>query len=189
MDNPVRDLVQVYEVRQLRKFSSLGSGKRILEVGCGTGNGSRLIVKYFRPKKIIATDLDSRMIKIARRKVKNALIDFLSMDATSLDFKSQSFDAVFDLGIMHHIPDWKKALREVRRVLKAGGQLIMEDLSLETFSSGIGRLMKVTLDHPYDKMYAEKEFLLYLKQLNFEISHYKITRLPLRYTTIVAVKR
>ena len=71
MNNILRNFIQKQiEIKRLRKFSNLSSNKTILEIGCGTGNGSKLIQKYFQTKKIYATDLDKKMIEVANKKEK-----------------------------------------------------------------------------------------------------------------------
>src|SRR3989344_2670669 len=160
MNNPIRNLIQKHiEVKRLRKWSNLSSNRTVLEIGCGTGNGSKLIKKYFQAKRIYATDLDKRMIDIAKKCSKDDSISFEVQNATKLRYKDNYFDAVFELGVIHHIPNWKDCLKELRRVLKPKGQLIIEDLSIETFSTPFGKLMKKSLKNPYNSMYKEDEFL------------------------------
>jgi ubiquinone/menaquinone biosynthesis C-methylase UbiE len=189
MNNPLRNLIQKYiEMKRLRKFSNLKKNKVVLEIGCGSGNGSRLIKKYFHPKIIYATDLDERMILRAKKMNVDESIIFSVRSATALGFKSNSFDAIFDLGVIHHIPNWKDCLKELRRVLKPGGQLIIEDLSTETFSSPFGKIMKHTLDHPYSEMHNEKEFVECLRKLGFKIRVHKVYSTLIRYLIIIAEK-
>ena len=49
-------------------------------------------------------------------------------DAERIDVPDASFDAVVDYGILHHVPDWRRALREIARVLKPGGMFYFEDI-------------------------------------------------------------
>jgi len=189
MNNPLRNLIQEHiEMKRLRKYSSLGADKTLLEIGSGTGNSSRLIKKYFHTKRIYSIDLDEKMVAIARKNNKDDSISFEVQNASTLSFKDNSFDAIFDLGVIHHIPDWKKCLLELRRVLKPKGQLIIEDLSIETFSTPFGRVMKKFLDHPYSSMYTEKEFVDYLKKIGFKIVVYKKYTPLIQYFLIVAEK-
>ena len=52
MNNFIRNIIQEYiEIKRLRKLSNLTSNKIILEIGCGTGNGSKLIKKYFKTNR------------------------------------------------------------------------------------------------------------------------------------------
>ncbi len=111
------------------------------------------------------------MIELAKKN-HGASATFLVMDAAKLDFPDKSFDAVFDFGIIHHIPNWKDCLNEMKRVLKPGGELILEDLSIESFTLGIGKLWRILSDHPYGSMYTAGEFTDYLKKIGFEILNY-----------------
>lgn len=72
------------------------------------------------------------MIERAKRRVKVPHIAFEVGDASNLMFEDASFDAIFDFGIIHHIPNWQDSLKELHRLLKPGGQLILEDLSIDT---------------------------------------------------------
>ncbi|MBI5529080.1 MAG: class I SAM-dependent methyltransferase [Deltaproteobacteria bacterium] len=49
-------------------------------------------------------------------------------DVTAIRADDETYDAVFDFGIIHHVPDWRAALREIRRVLKPGGRLFAEEV-------------------------------------------------------------
>ncbi|PIN93090.1 class I SAM-dependent methyltransferase [Candidatus Pacearchaeota archaeon CG10_big_fil_rev_8_21_14_0_10_31_24] len=189
MNNPIRNIIQKHiEVKRLRNWSNLPPNKTVLEIGCGTGNGSRLIKKHFQAKRIYATDLDKRMIDIAKKNNKDGSITFEVQDATKLKYKNNYFDAVFDLGVIHHIPNWKDCLKELKRVLKPKGQLIIEDLSIETFSTSFGKLMKKSLDHPYNSMQKEDEFVDYLKKMGFGILAHKKYSTLIRYFIVVAQK-
>ena len=192
MNNPLRANIQKrYELKILRKMSSIKNIDIALEIGCGNGNGTRLINKYFTPKKIIAIDLDEKMIDVAQKRNKGSNFVFKVMDASKLDFPDNYFDTIFDFGIIHHISNWKDCIKELRRVLKPNGEIILEEVSIETFTLGIGKLCRKILDHPYESMYTSKEFTDYLIQTGFEILNYKeFNPLKLiRYFSLNAVKK
>lgn len=192
MNNPLRAWIQKkIEVRELRRRSSLPGGKHILEIGCGRGVGTKLIQKNFQPKFIDAIDLDPRMIALAKKRVKDSSLSFQVASASRLPFKQNTFDAVVDFGIIHHIPDWKICLQELHRVLKPGGEIIMEDLSIDSFQTFFGKIYRPFLEHPYKEMYTEKEFMEELKQLGFTLCFHKTykTFSLLRYFVIVAEKK
>lgn len=175
MNNPLRAYIQEkYELPILQSMATKNSYSSALEIGCGNGNGTRLIEKYFNPQKIVAIDLDEKMIEKARKSRNNNSIDFWVMDASKLEFPDDSFDVVFDFGIIHHIPNWNDCIHELKRVLKDDGELILEELSIETFSGFPGILWKRVLAHPYDEMFTFMEFVEYLEENGFTIISKKI---------------
>lgn len=191
MNNPLRAFIQnVYELPKLRQMTTLKNNIAVLEVGCGNGTGTKLISKYFNPNHIDAIDLDPRMIEIARERNSNNKIHFQVANATKLPFANNSFDAVFDFGIIHHIPNWKVAIREISRVLKPSGQAIIEDLSKETFGTTLGKFLRSILRHPYEQMYTKHEFLDSLKKEGLKIigEHSYYPLYTLKYFTVVAEK-
>lgn len=189
MNNPIRGFIQdKIEIKRLCKMSDLEKGAKVLEIGCGDGKGATLITKYFSPSHIEAIDLDPKMIERAQKRNKNSSVHFQVGDAAQLPFASDTFDAIFDFGIIHHIPNWHDCLKELYRVLKPGGQLILEDLSIETFSTPFGRLLRKLLIHPYNEMFTHDEFVEYLKELGFTIKEHKNYNLGLEYFVVIAKK-
>ena len=85
-------------------------------------------------------DLDKKMIEIAKKSNNDNSIDFMLMNATQLEFPDNSFDVVFDFGIIHHIPNWRDYIRELKRIIKDNGELLLEELSIESFSGFPGIL-------------------------------------------------
>lgn len=150
-------------------MSDLGEGKKVLEIGCGQGVGTGLIKKYFKPSAIHAIDLDPKMIQRAKKKIQDKHITFEVGDASNLRFEDASFDAIFDFGIIHHIPNWREALKELNRLLKPEGQLILEDLSIDSFETRIGKILRLFLDHPYKQMFKRKDFYKELEALGFRV--------------------
>lgn len=182
INNPIRRFVQSQiEIKGFLGVPNYVKGGKVLEIGCGSGYGAKLIDKYFKPKEIIGIDMDEKMIKLAdKNKPQNTY--FKVGDATKLDFKDNSLDGIFIFVVLHHIPNWEKALDEFYRVLKKGRQIFIEDASYETFLTPIGRLIKVFPDHPYDSMYKRDEFFSYLKKLGFKTIKKQIYR-PLDLTS------
>jgi ubiquinone/menaquinone biosynthesis C-methylase UbiE len=174
MNNPIRAFVQErHEVRVLRDMTSIGHVERALEIGCGNGHGTQLIKKYFGSKRIDAIDLDEKMIEIARRKNDDPSIHYHVMDASRPGFSDSAFDVIFDFGIIHHIPNWRDCISEMNRVLKAGGEAIVEELSTESFNTLPGRVLKGLFDHPYDKMFSTTEFVDSLVAAGFALGDFR----------------
>jgi len=131
INNPVRAFVQRHgEGLLLRKMASGEKYPLCLEIGCGRGVGAQVIVEQFGAEKVIATDIDPEQIKRAKRILKSGFeskIEFKIEDAMALDEPDGKFDAVFSFGVIHHMEDWKKAVKEVSRVLKSGGEFFFEE--------------------------------------------------------------
>jgi len=141
--------------------------KVVLEIGCGSSGGTKMILKYFAPQRIVATDLDLRQIALAKKNLTDEKVNFEMADATKLNYHDNSFDAVFDYGVIHHIPspEWRKCLSEIYRVLRPRGKVFLYDLPVEAFDTIWGKITKLFSIHPYSKMYRKEEFMNCLSQL------------------------
>lgn len=110
------------------------------------------------------------MITRAKRRVHNPKANFIVGDVADLSFAANdAYDAIFDFGILHHVPNWQDALSELYRVLKPGGLLHIEDGSIEAFTKRrFGRFLRRILDHPYEQMYTKPAFEQRLNKLGFK---------------------
>ncbi len=148
MNNPVRAALQRhYESRRLLRMAGRMCGGRALELGCGRGVGTKLILDLFRADAVDAFDLDPRMVALARRQLRprGSRVRLWVGDATAIPVAAATYDAVFDFAIIRHIPRWRQALREVERVLAPGGQFYAE----EVLGSFIGhQIVRRLFDHP-----------------------------------------
>ena len=97
----------------------------VLELACGTGRVTRHLKKALPDNtKLVATDLQADMIKVAAGALPNETINWQTADAQQLMFADDSFDLVVcQFGLMF-MPDKMKAASEVSRVLKKGGKFI-----------------------------------------------------------------
>lgn len=99
-------------------------GESILELGCGSGYYSKKIVS--RKAILTTTDISENYVKQTKKFVgKSGRANYLVADATKLLFNSNSFDKVLFTEVIEHIPNYEKSLKEIKRVLKPGGQLII----------------------------------------------------------------
>lgn len=156
-------------VHELHELSRLPAGKKILEIGCGNGIGTRFIDEYFQPFEFIATEYDESLVEVAWSKNPDSKVRVEPGNAADMCFANGEFDAVIGLSVIHHIPNWEDALDEIQRVLKPGGLLIIKELSIDTFETPFGRIARRFVKHPYDEMFTKNEFFDYLKQKGFEI--------------------
>jgi SAM-dependent methyltransferase len=105
----------------------LPENARILELGCGHGllwkeNANRIPAGW----NITLSDLSSGMLDAAWRNlvVTGRAFQFKEIDAQSIPFEDETFDAVIANFMLYHVPDRSKALHEIKRVLKNGGRFI-----------------------------------------------------------------
>ena len=109
-------------------MSKLGSlkNKKILELGCGTGEASVFFSK--RRAKVVATDVSAGMLKVAKKlSQKNQVyIKLKQCSAYKTPFSDESFDIIYAANLLHHV-DVERVLREVQRILKKGGIFISWD--------------------------------------------------------------
>jgi len=100
-------------------------GKRLLEVGCGTGTD---LLQFARGGALVTGfDLTPRSIEIARRRFDLYGLpgEFANGDAENLSFPDETFDVVYSFGVIHHTPDTARAAAEIHRVLRKGGRAIV----------------------------------------------------------------
>jgi SAM-dependent methyltransferase len=93
----------------------------ILDLGCGTGEGTSRF--YAEGMTVIAADLSPEMVRTAIRRF--PILRGCVADAAGLPFKSERFDIVQSLGVLEYIGPYERAVRELRRVLKPGGTLVI----------------------------------------------------------------
>ena len=165
VNNPLRVLEQGIQVGWMKKRHPLLPGGTCLELGCGRGAGARLILDAFQPSRLYALDLDSRMVQKAKAYLSPTEHDKITLmvgDAFSLPFAPASLDAVFNFGVLHHVVDWRGALKEVARVLKTGGTFFLEELYPALYQNAI---TKRFLLHPEEDRFCRDDLWQELEKM------------------------
>lgn len=98
-------------------------GKRVLDLGCGTGYGSAELAA--RADFVAAADFSAEALDYAARHFALPNISFVRASATRLPFVPGSFDVVVALELLEHLPDWEAALAGVRALLGDSGYFIV----------------------------------------------------------------
>lgn len=96
-------------------------GKRILDVGCGSGR----FVEFFsrRGREVVGVDLSFSVTEAFRYCGLRQNVHIVQADLYKLPFKEEIFDLVFSFGVLMHTPDTKKAFMQLPRHVKPGGKL------------------------------------------------------------------
>ncbi|HUV92401.1 MAG TPA: class I SAM-dependent methyltransferase [Anaerolineales bacterium] len=109
----------------------------VLEIGSGVGFVSAWLVETYGVN-VYGTDFDPDQVITAQElHPESEHLHFGVEDASDLSFTDSSFDLVLSQNVFHHIPDWKRAVREVRRVLRPEGYFIWYDLVFPKFVQGL----------------------------------------------------
>ncbi len=97
---------------------------KVLEIGVGTGKN---IPYYPEGAEVTAIDFSGKMLARAKKKAEKTgkTVELLHMDAQDMDFADNTFDVVFTTCVFCSVPDPVQGLKEIRRVLKPGGEAIM----------------------------------------------------------------
>lgn len=98
---------------------------RVLDMGCGRGYYTHSLTFFPFIRKIDAVDINGHYLKAAKEHCTDTRIFFHQADIYSLPFPDNTFDCIIFSEVLEHIPNEKKALGELRRVLKKNGTLLV----------------------------------------------------------------
>jgi ubiquinone/menaquinone biosynthesis C-methylase UbiE len=113
-------------VEYFAKIASGWQGGRILDFGCGGGGLTFEIAKVAR--EAIGIDLEPEKLDFARAQMtrfKTSNLDFVSYDGSTLPFPDQSFNCIFCIDVIEHLPTPELFVKEFFRVLAPGGYLLL----------------------------------------------------------------
>ncbi len=186
VNNPVRVLVQRLLIRWFQKKTFLSPQAKILEVGCGRGAGAALLLKKFAPAALHALDLDQLMIRQARAYLppdQKAIFLYVG-DVMHLPYPDAALDAVFGFGVLHHVPDWRRGLAEIARVLKPGGRYFLEEFYPPFYQNFLAKRLFL---HPEEDRFHSADLHQALRTSGFAVQ--KTLEYPLLGILSVVVKK
>ncbi|OGH33369.1 MAG: hypothetical protein A3A47_03935 [Candidatus Levybacteria bacterium RIFCSPLOWO2_01_FULL_37_20] len=162
--NPNFDALPTYgHIFYFESSKEFIKGKVVLDVGCWTGQLEHLA--YKSAKKMVGIDTNQQAIAFAKKNLPD--VKFILARAEKLPFSNSYFDTVLLIGVIEHVPKGseKEVLRQIHRVLKPGGILIL--------STDNKNLLSIIFDPAYfligHRHYSMKEISKMLTETGFKI--------------------
>ena len=121
---------------------------RCLEIGCGQGMVTRLLVERFAAQTV-ATDFDPDQLAVAQERLADLeeRVEFRIVDARAMPFNDAQFDGVFCFGVLHHVLNgWRQVIAETARVLRPGGWFVFTYLVVSPRAACLVRRLLPRLD-------------------------------------------
>ncbi len=152
-------------IKQIMSRAGIKRGERVLDVGCGTGVLLPLLQQAVEEEgEVVALDFSTRMLNEAERKF-GSEFKYVHAHAESMPANDAYFDVVMCFAVFPHFENKEDALREIYRVLKPGGRLIIAHAdSREKINSFHG---KVDTAVENDHIPPKRETMLLLKNAGF----------------------
>ena len=154
----------------LKSWVEISPTDTVLDIACGTGEFERLLLTEYSSQQIVGIDISEKMLAIAKLKCSAyPQVSFQTASASSLPFDSNSFDVIVSANSFHYFDEPLAALKEMRRVLKPDGKVIILDWCKDYLVCQICDLVLKVFDPAYKQCYTQNEFHGLLKDANFAV--------------------
>jgi ubiquinone/menaquinone biosynthesis C-methylase UbiE len=153
-------------VPKLIELGGRADGLEVLDIGCGPGECVACELDLFGAASVKAIDLDPAMVEKAKTRLAGYgdRVSIVTGDVTDLPYPDGNLDAVFNFAVLHHVPDWRAALREIARVLAPGGHFFSQDHDVANHD----RVSRHLFRHPPDR-FTNAEFLEQLGTMELKV--------------------
>ena len=145
----------------------------LLDLGCGTGEVLSIISKKKKGCKLYGLDLSEKMLEKAKKKLSDS-DTLLVGDSENMPFEDEMFDVLTSTESFHHYPNPQKAVKEIYRVLKKDGKLILCDFWRPFLKRNFMNLFIRFSKDGDVKIYSEKEIVSMLQNAGFKNISFRI---------------
>ncbi|MEG3437281.1 methyltransferase domain-containing protein [Pannus brasiliensis CCIBt3594] len=174
----------------LKIWARIAPTDSVLDVACGTGEFERLISRENPAQNMVGVDISEEMLKIARQKLQSyANVRFQCASASALPFPDASFDTVISANAFHYFDDPNVALREMKRVLKPNGNLIILDWCKDFLACRICDRVLQRVDPAHQQCYTRAELHRFLSRAGFCLPRSSTVRFDFIWGLMVATAR
>jgi SAM-dependent methyltransferase len=115
--------LQLIHLKAYEEAARVATDRDVLDLGCNTGYGTVRIASVAR--RVVGADVSARAIDVARARPEGGPVTWVVVDGGPLPFEDDSFDLVTSFQVIEHLEDPVPWLREIARVLRAGGSAIL----------------------------------------------------------------
>ncbi len=154
----------------LKNWTQISPDAAVLDIGCGTGEFERLLLTENPQQVITGVDISEKMLLMAKQKCRTyPNVSFRTASVSALPFADNSFDVVVSASAFHYFDDPTLALKEIKRVLKPEGRVIILDWCKDYLLCRICDFVLKFFDPAYRQCYTQKEFHRLLISAQFEL--------------------
>lgn len=158
------------------KRLAINPNDRLLDIGCGTGSLLQAISANYPSVGMVGLDISREMLRIACNKQINKC-NFITGQVQFLPFQSNSFDIVVSSNAFHYWRSPESCLKEILRVLKPKGRIIITDWCDDYVACKICDVFLRLFNHAHFKTYGKDACELLLQKagfVNVQVDRYRI---------------
>lgn len=168
-NNQGRKYVVERKEKIMKKLLEKSQGKNILDVACGTGRFFHLYGK----RKIYGIDISEDQLKEAKKKDRKAILK--KCDAENISYPDNKFDVVITSQFIEHIPQYENVIKEMVRVCKKGGSLIIDFPNKHSLTYFPTKTRLLFGKIPYLNLFSKKQIENLARKFNLEIKEWEHT--------------